>query len=180
MTPFDIDAQYSQDTEYTDGTGQPFDSASISFSVPTVPREKYIKGIEAWEEDAARCEICCRGVWESALGTPQNSDFIPYKSIIYSVPCENGVFSVQRYFPANSPCGQPFPAAHGASGFVSVVAASKSAHCKPLPGSGVCHGYHGSGRPAQGRPARKYTGLASISINDLPPSSKQERTAANG
>lgn len=68
-----------------------------------------------------------------------------------------------------------YPAAHSASGFVSVVEATITNACKPL-SSGINQtGYMGSDPSIQPRYARKFTPIASILFRDRRSNSKIER-----
>ena len=72
-------------------------------------------------------------------------------------------------------CGQPFPAAHGTSGFVSVVAAPAPSACKPLSSAINQSGYPYSGHAHQAQQPRKFTPLASILFCGRRSNSKLER-----
>lgn len=72
-------------------------------------------------------------------------------------------------------CGQPFPSAHGTSGFVSVVAAPAPSACKPLSSAINQSGYPYSGHAHKAQQPRKFTPLASILFCGLRSNSKLER-----
>lgn len=73
-------------------------------------------------------------------------------------------------------CGQPFPSAHGTSGFVSVVAAPAPSACKPLSSAVNQSGYPYSGHTHQAQQTRKFTPIASILFRGRRSNSKLERT----
>lgn len=110
------------------------------------------------------------------VGTPSMLGFHTNKSKAYPVPTTEKPPPVHLDFSANSPCGQPFPSAHGTSGFASVVAAPALSACKPLSSAINQSGYPYSGSAQRAQQPRKFTHIASILFRGRRSNSKLERT----